>query len=379
MLTTNALDNKEDAKEKEAKYRAWIAQKTVCDKTYDLLEQLDPSIRAGNKEQARMDGVKNIIEVAISVAAAARFVGEVDKKRSTQAAPAGGEVKRTGSAGDPPQKTLKGEFLKWIIASQHTFCNVMLIPKDLSDFSAAMDNKLRCPTCEHIYGDEGTGCKHPGGDVFIPSLQYFFPDEKKPGERQAKPLTNDQKRINIIFSRESQALWDAAQEQLRERLLAATGDQQSMLLTELSIKRLREWVEEDEDRKAAKEKKDALDKRTLASKMHKQYVEQKESFLVRLPDADEMPKPPEPSMSNHKAGPESQMPIRPSIDAAAKCTVDIMGQSGQKYVYAANKTDLRKCRLRLLELGIVLKVIPTHHVNTLSPYTTHSLYSLTHL
>ena len=88
MLTTNALDNKEDAKEKEAKYRAWIAQKTVCDKTYDLLEQLDPSIRAGNKEQARMDGVKNIIEVAISVAAAARFVGEVDKKRSTQAAQA---------------------------------------------------------------------------------------------------------------------------------------------------------------------------------------------------------------------------------------------------------------------------------------------------
>ena len=350
MLTTT---DPEDAKEKEAKYRAWIAEKTVRDKTYDLLEQLDPSIRAGNEEQASVGGVKNIIEVAISVAAAARFVGEVDKKRG--AAAGGGEVKRS----DPPQKTLKGEFIKWIASSQHTFCKVMMTPKDLSDFSAAMDNKLRCPACEHIYGEEGTGCKHPDGNVFVPSLQYFFPDEKKKGEKQAKPLTNDQKRVNIIFARESQALWENAQEQLRQRLLAATGDQQSALLTELSIKRMREWVEEDEDLKDANNKKKAQEKRTMASKMHKQYVEQKESFLVRLPDTDEMPKPPEPSMSNHKAGPENQMPIRPSIDAAAKCTVDIMGQSGQKYVYAANPIDLRKCRLRLLELGIVLKVYPT--------------------
>ena len=42
------------------------------------------------------------------------------------------------------------------------------------------------------------------------------------------------------------------------------------------------------------------------------------------------PQPPEPSMSNQRAGPESQQPVRPTIDAAAKCTVDMLGQSGKE-------------------------------------------------
>jgi hypothetical protein len=139
-----------------------------------------------------------------------------------------------------------------------------------------------------------------------------------------------------------------------------------LVLNELSLRRLKEWVEEDEDSKLEEVKRKLLEKSNEAKKIHSQFVRKKDGLRIRLPDPSEMPAMTIPRMDYTK---KAEGTVRPKSDVLAKSTVDMLGQSGLKYAYAQSKGrwvnmgdsrvyiegDLDRSRRKLLDLGIVYK------------------------
>ena len=230
-----------------------------------------------------------------------------------------GDTARKGlvskSSSGPVEMTMKKMWLKWT-NENHTFENVTLSKADQDSFSGAVK--------EYIDFDrDEMGKPIAGARGWLPSLKYTFPAVPKPGEK-AKPLTNDQKQQNLVFSRECRKLWREALSDLRQRVADGVnqlerkknGDTESSrkdyesstksgasgemniksshdyganstssatskkfelaVLNEISLKRLREWVDEDEDRLLDREKEKFLEKNEEAKKMHQQFVRKKD-------------------------------------------------------------------------------------------------------
>jgi hypothetical protein len=159
----------------------------------------------------------------------------------------------------------------------------------------------------------------------LPSLKYFFPTVPKPGEKP-KPLTNDQKYQNTLYMRELKKFWRKCRDELDNRVTESVarglrrgggrgggaGDDESVekerkskaayeessnpntgresrmsqqqqmrsletqILNDLSLKRLRMWVEEDEDEKLTKQNEEQAEKIREAKKSHEQFVRKKD-------------------------------------------------------------------------------------------------------
>ena len=69
-----------------------------------------------------------------------------------------------------------------------------------------------------------------------------------------------------------------------------TSKYESSVLNDLSLKQLREWVEEDEDKVIENEKEKLREKNEEAKKMHQQFVRKKDGLRIRLPDPSEIPR-----------------------------------------------------------------------------------------
>ena len=69
-----------------------------------------------------------------------------------------------------------------------------------------------------------------------------------------------------------------------------TSKYELSVLNDLSLKKLREWVEEDEDKLLEKEKEKVREKNEEAKKMHQQFVRKKDGLRIRLPDPSEIPR-----------------------------------------------------------------------------------------
>lgn len=157
----------------------------------------------------------------------------------------------------------------------------------------------------------------------LPSLKYFFPAVPKPNEKP-RPLTSDQKAQNAIYMRELRKVWKRAEEEMNNRVTeyvarglkaeaendnessekaaksgsatssksnrgeeaTAKNRKQAMMvkiletqcLNDLSLRQLRNWIEEDEDSKLKKENEDALEKVKLAKTSHEQFVKKKDRY-----------------------------------------------------------------------------------------------------
>ena len=130
-------------------------------------------------------------------------------------------------------------------------------------------------------------------------------------------------------------------------------------LQELSINRLKLWIEEDEDKKI-KNKKAADDEKAKSSKkLHEQFIKVKNSLRIRMPPQDlvkkEFGKAPKLSYGREMEG------IQPKTWKGPQSTVEIMAGSGLKWVHATSKGmqgmdgDLERSRKQLLEKGYVNK------------------------
>lgn len=230
-----------------------------------------------------------------------------------------------GSSG-PAEMTMKKMWLKWT-NENHTFENVTLSKADQDSFSGAVKEYMD-------FDRDEMGKPVSGARCWLPSLKYTFQAVPKPGEK-AKPLTNDQKQQNVVFTRECRKLWREALSDLRQRVAdgvtklerkkngdrdrdrerdressrkdyessaksSAAGEMNSKssyddydvnsptsaspslkkfelaVLNEISLKRLREWVDEDEDRLLEREKEKLQEKNEEAKKMHQQFVRKKD-------------------------------------------------------------------------------------------------------
>lgn len=195
------------------------------------------------------------------------------------------------------------------MSEHHTFNEVLLLPSDVSQLSGAV----------HEYLDKREDPDSGKELNVLPSLKYFFPAIPKPNEKP-KPLTNDQKVQNSIFNRECKKLWLEAKKELDARVALTLSpgsrrsaveeekggkedeeksefrgkleDQRSAaptaprslsrILHDLSIKVLKEWIEEDEDRLLQRRKQETEEKLTSAKKSHEQFVRIKDRCVMTI-------------------------------------------------------------------------------------------------
>lgn len=271
---------------------------------------------------------------------------------------------------------MKSIWQKWT-TENHTFTMVAVSNEEVIPFSGAVKEMIE---------------KEDDHYIFL-SLKYAFPGVPKPGEK-AKPITNDQRLQNIIFSREMSKVWKAAKEELKLRVLESvsraqqkaaqknrsnSNDDDNLLnldevavnaekstLMKLSIKQFKQWVEDDEDKKAEEEKEKIQEKQHEAKISHEQYVKKKDSLRIKLPPPDYDSQAlllgrPRPKSAGPKMTFGSTQGFRKKDDARPQTTVDLMLNSGLKYVHATNKGrrgmegDLEKSRKQLMEKGFIVK------------------------
>ncbi|RYH06483.1 hypothetical protein EON65_42810 [archaeon] len=345
---------------------------------------------------------KTLIDVGVALCAVDRLCGVDDSPSGKKDSPTedygdllnqmkGKLAKKTTTESASSKKTLKSAWMKWAM-EYYTFNMLVLTKVDLASLSDAVKEFLFSEA--DLVASSGAGSEEidraDREKNILPSLKYFFPAVPKPNEK-AKPLTADQKAQNVIFMRELRKVWFRAREDLNNAVVefVAKGikaqrsaqekqekvskegghgggydmhfnkDKMSLMLEnmclhDLSLKRLRNWIEEDEDKKLAKENEDALEKLKLAKTSHEQFVKKKDSLRIRMPD--DMVAPPPPAMTYGK-----EISAVKAEKAGPKTTVELMAGSGLKYVHATSKGrqgmegDLERSRNQLLKIGYVSK------------------------
>lgn len=266
-----------------------------------------------------------------------------------------------------------------------------LTQRDLTTISDAVKEFLLSESELLIYSDPEEAAKADKEKNILPSLKYFFPAVPKPNEKP-RPLTNDQKAQNVIYLRELRKLWKKAEEEMNNRVeeyvargLKASAELEgeskeraaktagrtdlaedakrkqslvkqleSQCLMDLSLRRLRDWIEQDEDEKLKDENEKAREKLDDAKKRHEQFVKKKDSLRIKMPD-NIQPLPTQPvSFGREMSGIRAQAKPMQS-------TVELMAGLGLKYVHATGRGrpgvpgDLETSRAQLLKLGYVAK------------------------
>jgi hypothetical protein len=172
---------------------------------------------------------------------------------------------------------MKATWTKWSM-EYHSFSDVTFNKEIYNQFSGAVKE----------FVDE------VDGKYVLMSLKYAFPAVSKPGE-PAKPLSTDQKLKNSLFLKEVGKVWSAAKEELRLRVLESISRSETSTkggrngkgstnihaierncLSALSIKRMKQWVEDDEDKRVEEQKGLASEKANQAKISHDQFVRHKD-------------------------------------------------------------------------------------------------------
>lgn len=358
---------------RDAKFKKWLLQKTLKDKAFDLLAQLD---------KERYSNEKELTEVAISVQSVERLlVDDDDKKANDENVDGEGadENKDNNKKADDvkKKKSLKSAWLKYAMEN-YTFSDVMLIPSDLKvvDRSAYEGKNPPPPPFSNAVKEYMDVSKDKNGEnvYALPSLKYSFPAQpKKPGDK-VRPLTDDQKRTNYIFLREIAKLWKKAGEELNDRLMDdASGNKRGgdskddggsketdardndvrirpveAILNDFGIKRMREWIEQDDDKAATAAKQKALEEAKKNKKIHEEFLKSKDDYRIRIPD--NLTAIPTASMSYGGA----MNTVRPTNIKGASTSVEMMIGSGMKYIHTT-KADYEKSKKYIQDMQNEMK------------------------
>jgi len=291
-------------------------------------------------------------------------------------------------------KNLKSSFFKWT-TEHHSFSNITITPADMSKFTEGLREQVQDEK------DPETGERK----LYLLSLKYFFPGVPKPGE-QPKPLLPDQVLQNTMFQKEFSKLWRWCKAETKSRVVesavramrkrrgsnaseragkeadekmsaddregsskarADNDDEpdiifggvdgftftryETVALQELSINRLKFWIEEDEDKDLTRKREEGEQNAQQARKLHEQFVKHKDSLRIRMPPAEfvkaEFGKPPSLGYGRETDG------VKPKTWKGPQSTVEMMAGSGLKWVHATGKGrqgmegDLEKSRAQV--------------------------------
>eukprot|EP01039_Chlorochromonas_danica_P007761 gene7761-8572_t len=380
------------ARERDAKFKKWLQNKAIKEKAFEYLSKL-------SSERAMAED--SLVQVGVALCAVDRLLGAdedafVSNQQATEEGKGNkastGVLSRKKIESASSKKTLKSAWMKWAM-EYYTFNMLHLSRADVATLSDAVKEFL-FSEADMIAssGAPSEELERANRDKSVlPSLKYFFPAVPKPNEKP-KSLTNDQKAQNAIFMRELRKLWYKAKEELDNAVVeyvakgvkvqrqersekegkskaaaaAASGSSsgvnydkvarslENMCLHDLSLKRLRTWIEEDEDKKIAEENEAALEKLHDAKKSHEQFLKKKDSLRIRMPADISHPTPLPMSYGKELAGIRAEK-------SGPRTTVELMVGSGLKYVHATNKGrtgmegDLERSRNQLLKMGYVNK------------------------
>lgn len=371
---------------REAKFKAWSQRKSIKDRMFQLLAALDPQ---------RAETTESIREVGIAICAAEYSLGEAEVNASKDKTKAGAN------------KTLKSAFFKWT-TEHHSFSDITLTPAEVAKFTEAVQEQIQDEK------DPETGERK----LYFLSLKYFFPGVPKPNEKP-KPLLPDQVLQNAMFQREFSKLWRWCRMETKNRVVESAmraqrkrrgsidgsdreragkeadeklsseedsksrsdrhrdhggGDDdlvfggadgftfsryEALALHELSISRLKFWIEEDEDKEMQRKREESESNAIQSKKLHEQFVKHKDSLRIRMPPPEfvkqEFSKPPSLGYGREMDG------VKPKTWKGPQSTVEMMAGSGLKWVHATGKGrqgmegDLEKSRAQLLSKGFVDK------------------------
>mmetsp|Transcript_28821 Transcript_28821/g.48622 ORF Transcript_28821/g.48622 Transcript_28821/m.48622 type:complete len:1741 (+) Transcript_28821:136-5358(+) len=330
------------AANRDESMRKWHLRKELMVKGQELFAKLD---------SCRADETESLREVAISAMAIDKMIGEEPKQDGQNE-----QQKKT------KKPTMKGTWTKWAMEF-HSFSDVSFDYDTYNKFSGAVKE----------FVDEEDGVYK------LMSLKYAFPAAAKPGE-PAKPLSPDQKLKNALFMKEIAKVWASAKEELRLRLLESTTRSETAMkggrkvsknihaierncLNALSIKRLKQWVEDDEDKRVEELKELAQEKAQQVKISHDQFVRHKDSLRIRLPPPDYDNRIGKPKAKNSlvMSFGGSMTGVRNKADKCPQTSVDLMSGSGLKYVHATAKGmqgrdgDLERSRKQLMQKGYLAK------------------------
>eukprot|EP01033_Poteriospumella_lacustris_P002248 gene2248-1646_t len=301
------------ARERDAKFKQWLQNKAIKDKAFEYMAKLS---------QDRATKEESLIEVGVCLSAVDRLLGGEEMSTPKPGVVGGGsEDKAPGASsgkneGDGSKKSLKAVWTRWAMEF-YSLSMLRLTQRDLTTISDAVKEFLLSESELLIYSDPEEAAKADKEKNILPSLKYFFPAVPKPNEKP-RPLTNDQKAQNVIYLRELRKLWKKAEEEMNNRVeeyvargLKASAELEgeskeraaktvgrtdlaedakrkqslvkqleSQCLMELSLRRLRDWIEQDEDEKLKDENEKALpgDLETSRTQLLKLGYVAKENF-----------------------------------------------------------------------------------------------------
>jgi Ca2+-binding EF-hand superfamily protein len=385
------------AKERDVKFKQWLQNKAIKEKAFEYMAKLS---------QERATKEESLIEVGVSLCAVDRILGgeeeSSNKLVTNNLTPSGSEDRVPGatastakaggeSSGNGQKKSLKTFWMRWAMEF-YSLSMLRLTSRDLASLSDAVKEFLLSEMELLVYSDPEEAAKASKEKNILPSLKYFFPAVPKANEKP-RPLTNDQKAQNVIYLRELRKLWRKAEEEMGNRVeeyvaraLKASADSESVskerasksagratdsaedsnqkrilvkqlesqCLMDLSLRRMRDWIEQDEDEKLKDENEKAREKLDDAKKRHEQFVKKKDSLRIRMPD-NITPLPTQPvSFGRDMSGIRAQ--TKPVTS-----TVELMAGMGLKYVHATGRGrpgvpgDLENSRNQLLKMGFVAK------------------------
>lgn len=197
-----------------------------------------------------------------------------------------------------------------------------------------------------------------------------------------RQLTVDQKRQNVFFLSLCKKYWMTAQHRVVEQLQAkmtefeqlppdvqrkkagSAAEMEVQILNRIGVKRILQWVEEDQDAIEEQKREEQREKADGGVVAHNAWVKRKDRLRIRMPDNGAIVakgvkaaawKPPRFDFSSGTGV------VRNKNIKVPSSTVDIMKNSGLKYVHAMSEGfqgrggDLEKCKQQLVKQGHILK------------------------
>ena len=180
------------------------------------------------------------------------------------------------------KKTMQSAWLKWA-RENHTFSNIRFSSEQASKFSA---------TVREFLDQEG--------DYFIlMSLKYSFPAKPKPKEKP-RPLSSDQLLQNETFNKECKRIWRNAKEivesggshnmanessrkqQSADSRQPSSSGRNGPSLFSFGLPKLRQWLEEDEDKAQEAAKERAHEKNMDKKVAYEGFIKNKDRWVVYI-------------------------------------------------------------------------------------------------
>ncbi|KAG9414704.1 hypothetical protein AC1031_008109 [Aphanomyces cochlioides] len=266
-----------------------------------------------------------------------------------------------------PLRSLGDHWIRWTKAN-HSFDKVRLSEAQAKKFGGATRQLM-----EFIEED----------NVYLLTIKWRVAAKPQKGDTAKiaarRCLSADEKKLNTVFKALCKKYWMQAQHRvvqvLREKM-EARGKQSNdrddgaakthakmeiAILNNLGVKRMLQWVEQDKEAIQAKEEETQREKQEEGTLAHHAWVKKKDRLRVRVPTSSghdgvikPMWKPPRFDFSTNGV-------VRPKKMDIPSCAVDLMRNSGLKYVHAMSEGfqgrggDLDKCREVLLKKGHVFK------------------------